>query len=778
MPKDPTRPVSRVASISRAVRERARWWRNEDDAIGAAVGRAMESPRIGWGALVTAAFALICSAIVIWSREQPLVAVDRVMDETRLVRVPLSIEDRAATEQEREKARNRTPWVYVADTDTLAEMERSLINLPASIATASGLSEVVPEIRERFGLDANSLAALQAGAQDRGWMEAWAQQVRATMQLVARRPMVDEQTYQRSVNEGLHRSVKLIIGRNPPEIVPRYEVVNAGDERQRRPVVTALANGYGFVEPLRSVVVNRLMDDLRPTFRLDESLTAADGAAASAAVTVEPQRTAAGQILFRRGDVLTQAQFDLYDAELSAYRSQVDAWRLGLRYVALTVLVSGTAIAMALYAGLFTPRIRRNPGRMFGVAGLLLSTLLVSTVGATAQPGLMMVMVVCPAVLSAMILTVAYDQRVALAYGALHGIMTCVALDRGIGEYAVLMTGTAFVVWQLRAVRDRAGLIRASFYTGIGVGVASFISALIDRPLVGANMTRTFQEMGADSALVAAGTVLAGGVTLFILPSVERLFDAATGMTLIELRDPKHPLLRELQQRAPGTYNHSLNVANIAEAAAESVRANSLLTYVGALYHDVGKMNKPEYFVENRSGGQNKHDRLSPAMSLLVIVGHVKDGMELAREFSLPREIQHFIEAHHGTTLVEYFYHRAKEQAGAEGEDAPVPDEVEYRYPGPKPQSKEVAIVMLSDAVESATRTLAEPNPAAIERLVRSIANKRLMDGQFEDCEMTLRDLNTIVESISRTLAAVYHGRILYPDGERGAARDADAKRA
>jgi membrane-associated HD superfamily phosphohydrolase len=181
----------------------------------------------------------------------------------------------------------------------------------------------------------------------------------------------------------------------------------------------------------------------------------------------------------------------------------------------------------------------------------------------------------------------------------------------------------------------------------------------------------------------------------------------------------------------------------------------------------VGKMNKPEYFVENQAGGPNKHDKLSPAMSLLVVVGHVKDGLELAREFHLPGQVQHFIEAHHGTTLVEFFFHRACKQAqkeGVEPDDCYVPDEFEYRYPGPKPRTKEAAILMISDAVESAARTMPDPTPARIDTLVRAIANKRLLDGQFDDCELTLKELHAIVDSISRTVASMYHGRIAYPE--------------
>ena len=242
------------------------------------------------------------------------------------------------------------------------------------------------------------------------------------------------------------------------------------------------------------------------------------------------------------------------------------------------------------------------------------------------------------------------------------------------------------------------------------------------------------------------------------------MFDITTGMTLAELRDPKQPLLRQLQQKAPGTYNHSLQVANIAEAAAEAIGANGLLVYVGALYHDIGKMNKPEYFVENQTDGYNKHDKLTPPMSLLVIVGHVKDGVELAREYSLPRQLQHFIESHHGTTLVEYFYHAAVTKA-SEDEKASV-KEVEFRYSGPKPQTREAAILMLADAVESATRAMTEPNPARIEALVRELSAKRLGDGQFNQCDLTFRELGLIEESVITRVCAIHHARISYPSGK------------
>src|SRR5688500_7910854 len=186
-------------------------------------------------------------------------------------------------------------------------------------------------------------------------------------------------------------------------------------------------------------------------------------------------------------------------------------------------------------------------------------------------------------------------------------------------------------------------------------------------------------------------------------------------MTLLELADASQPLLKRLAIEAPGTYNHSLQVATLAEAAADAIGGNSLLCRVAAYYHDVGKINKADYFVENQSGGENRHLNLSPSVSLLIIIGYVKHGIELAREYNLPSSVLTFIQQHHGTTLVEYFYHRACTQKDG---DQPAISETQYRYPGPKPRSKEVAIVMIADAVESATRAMTEPNHNRVEVLV------------------------------------------------------------
>ena len=248
--------------------------------------------------------------------------------------------------------------------------------------------------------------------------------------------------------------------------------------------------------------------------------------------------------------------------------------------------------------------------------------------------------------------------------------------------------------------------------------------------------------------------LMSGFAMTGLLPFIETLFGVLTEISLLELGDVAHPLLQELVRRAPGTYNHSINVASMAEAAAESIGARSLLLRVGSYFHDIGKMLKPQYFVENQRDDNNRHESLVPAMSTLIIIAHVKDGADLARQHHLPRSIIDFIQQHHGTTLVEYFYERANEDSQANPDGTTI-DENAFRYPGPKPQTKEAGILMLADAVESASRVLVEPTPSRIENLVEEIAMKRLLDGQLDECGLTLQEVRIVQDSLVKSLIAL-----------------------
>ena len=256
-----------------------------------------------------------------------------------------------------------------------------------------------------------------------------------------------------------------------------------------------------------------------------------------------------------------------------------------------------------------------------------------------------------------------------------------------------------------------------------------------------------------------AGVVLSGFLVMGLLPILEHIFKVSTNITLLELSDMSHPLLKELALKAPGTYLHSHLVGNLAEAACASVGANSLLARIGSYYHDIGKIHKAEYFSENETTTRSKHDRLRASMSSLVIGNHVKEGMELAQRFHLNRQITDIIQQHHGTGLMYFFYKKALEDINGTG----LLKEQDYRYPGPKPQEKEAAIVLLADSVEASSRTLTEPTPGKIRNMVQRVINNKFIDNQLDECDLTLRDLFKISEAFVRILIATFHVRTEYP---------------
>jgi putative nucleotidyltransferase with HDIG domain len=256
---------------------------------------------------------------------------------------------------------------------------------------------------------------------------------------------------------------------------------------------------------------------------------------------------------------------------------------------------------------------------------------------------------------------------------------------------------------------------------------------------------------GIINALIVSGTI----------PVVETLFQYTTDIKLLEMSNLNSPILRELMIRAPGTYHHSVMVGNLVEAAAEAISANPLLARVAAYYHDIGKVSKPLYFIENIKGAENRHDKLSPNMSALILISHVKEGVEVARENRLGRPIVDIIRQHHGTALIKYFYQKAKSNDSDETSSA---DESDFRYPGPKPQTREAGLVMLADCVEAASRTLADPTPSRIQGMVQKIINNVFIDGQLEECELSLKSLHEIAKSFNRVLSGIYHQRIDYPE--------------
>ena len=328
------------------------------------------------------------------------------------------------------------------------------------------------------------------------------------------------------------------------------------------------------------------------------------------------------------------------------------------------------------------------------------------------------------------------------------GLMTG---ELAMGVFAVVSSLTA--VYALRHYRERSALARAAVLVGL-VNVLAVLGLQLH--------TGSFQwgVFGVRTSLALLSAVISAMLASLLLPVLEKLFKMTTDIRLLELSNLNSPILRRLALEAPGTYHHSLNVGVLAEAGAEAIGANPLLARVGAYYHDIGKLNKPEYYVENQIYMANKHEGLSPSMSSLILASHVKDGRQMAREISLAPEVATLIPQHHGTKLMSFFYQKAKQAARNTHTEV---NEEEFRYPGPKPQTREAAILMLADQVEAASRTLQDPNPGQVRGLIRRLIQGTIQDRQFDECDITTRDLDQITHSFERVITGMVHHRVDYP---------------
>ena len=359
-------------------------------------------------------------------------------------------------------------------------------------------------------------------------------------------------------------------------------------------------------------------------------------------------------------------------------------------------------------------------------------------------------LIIIPAV--SMILAIIFDSRIAFYSTVVLSLL--VAGIRG-NDYSIALSSLvagAFAIYTVRDIKKRTQIFRSIIYVFLGYAVT--IIAL------GLERYESLPVMG-DQLLVAAfNSILSPVLTYAILIFFEKIFGISTELTLVDLSDLNHPLLKDLSHKAPGSFHHCVSVATLAESAAEAIGANTTLARVGGLYHDIGKSLNPESFVENQLGAENKHKTMSPRKSVRVIAAHIDDGVKLAKQYNLPQAVIDFIPMHHGTMHVGFFYEKALRQKRLKGEV----NENDFRYPGPRPNSKETAIVMLADGIEASTRAIQEPTVEKIEANVDSLMKMRLLEGELDESNLNLRDLNKIKESFMKILIGVHHSRLQYPD--------------
>jgi len=365
---------------------------------------------------------------------------------------------------------------------------------------------------------------------------------------------------------------------------------------------------------------------------------------------------------------------------------------------------------------------------------------------------------------AAILLTIIFDSR--LAFYTTVIICFLVAAVRG-GDYTIAFIsfcGSVLALFCVRDIKNRSHIFRSFFFILAGYSI-SILAIGLDRT-EGTEEVLTQLLFGGINSIMSP--IIAFGFLIFY----EKVFRITTDITLLELTDFNHPLLKELSTEAPGTFHHSIVMGNLSSAAAESIKANSVLARVGSYYHDIGKIIKPEFFIENQLEQQSRHKTLNPNMSAKIIISHVKEGIELAKKYKLPQGVIDFIPMHHGNTLVLYFYSKAKSQIDEDKENV---QDYTYRYPGPKPQTKETGIVMLADTIEASTRVIESPTPKKLEDKIDEIIKKRFMEGELDECDLTLKDLTKIKKSFLKILVGIHHQRIKYPEDEKEEAKEKES---
>ncbi len=475
-----------------------------------------------------------------------------------------------------------------------------------------------------------------------------------------------------------------------------------------------------------------------------------------------------GRTFIRAGDEVTEGNI----RELQAMEEQLGGGRPGLGIVGITILVALAVISLWRFVVHYRQRFRyQRVKRLYiltllvlvGMVAFIRFSIFVAEAVATSAArapfnSLDSYLYSIPYAAGAVLLLLLVDTQVAWAFaGAFAVIIGVVTQDLGLTLYALV--GSFAGIYGMSQYKQRTALAQTGLLVGVVNAVAVFGLSLLEQP------PATWEIIAFSAMCAFLGGVLVSMLATFALPPLEHIVGSLTDIKLLELSNMNLPLLKELAVTAPGTYHHSVVVGTLAEKAAEAIEVNSLFTRVAAYYHDIGKMQQPQYFVENQKEGRNPHDKLSPSMSVLVLTNHVKEGIAYGEEYGLPQPLIDVIPQHHGTREILYFLDKAKQLAG--NGDEINPDD--FRYPGPKPQTKEAAILMLADSVEAVSRTLTDPSPGRTRARIHKTIHEILEDGQFDECGVTMADLAKIEDAFVDVLAGMHHQRIEYPSGDEQA---------
>lgn len=468
---------------------------------------------------------------------------------------------------------------------------------------------------------------------------------------------------------------------------------------------------------------------------------------------VEPVKILQGQIIVEENELIDQEKY--HQLQLAGLLDNKTSYFPFIGLLFLTLLILG-----ALYYNFYEMNVKKEVKQtyllLFSII-FIITMLLMKVLTFVETIRFSEISYIFPAAMGAMLIKILIGDRLALLWTVIIGICGSLFFNDGVTGSLDYHTGIYFMVSGIAAVlylnkqNQRSKILRAGLFISVVNALVIFSFVFIKNG-----------QFGLVDLAVYLGSAFVSGIaaavlTIGLLPFFESGFGILSTMKLIELSNPNHPLLRKILTEAPGTYHHSIMVANLAEAACEAIGANGLLARVGSYYHDIGKTKRPQFFIENQINMENPHDRLPPETSKNIIIDHVTDGVEILRKYGMPKEIVNIAEQHHGTTLLKFFYYKALEAGGSV-------DEKDFRYPGPKAQTKEIAVIGIADSVEAAVRSMKNPDPEKIESLVRKIISDRLQDGQLNNCEITLKELEIVANTLCETLKGIFHSRIEYPE--------------
>lgn len=733
-----------------------------------------------WPVFVAAVFALVATGIALYGKQSPNYAIGQKVTQAIIARVDFQWVNDAQTEQNRQAARAAAPSYYHINHEFIDSVALSIQTLYQD-AKAAESAEAFIEAAAKNGWDASpelfgdlrSLMDEQGAQAYAGWVESLRERLRKrytfrpadrkdrqppasgpTVRVIPYDPRQPEAEKEEPIEvAGLH----LV----PVSNASLMEVL-AGELTRRagftgsvlRPAVIVMLARRLTAEPLL------LYDKARTEEAMQEMADAVETVVISfkrGQPIVSPAASGEDLLLANEHLGILKTEDEQYRALLSSDDPAAGPLRerLYLERAGLAAIMVILSVGLFLQVGLYQRRILEVRTRTIALVVLVLGMLaLARVIDIRLQR---QELTLLPAVVAAACLAIAYPRRFAVGTMAIVALLMVLTIRADVGLLVTLVVGLSMTVYLLDDIRSRTQIISAGVLTGAAVFVVTFAFGLADRQAVAFTAAR--------AGLAGCSTIAAALVVQGVLPFIERAFKIATSMTLLEWSSADRLLLQRLAREAPGTYNHSLVLGTMAEAACDAIGANGLLVRVGSLYHDIGKIHKADYYAENQEASISRHDKLAASMSLLIILGHVKDGIELAREYGLPKVLHPFIAEHHGTTVVRYFHHKASEEQPkkASGKHDREVSESEFRYPGPKPRGKESAVLMLCDGVEGAVRALAEPTAGRIESVVHQVLMDRLNDGQFGDCDITLKELQTVEESLVKSLCTFYHGRVTYP---------------